>query len=149
VNDRFLAVCTRWQLREVGGEQTPNDHTDPVHDGAVLVDLVELHRVVVDEVADPATSALERFASYRTRFDHALGRLRAGDLDWFTRPMIDSYHTVWFELHDDLLATLGLDRAAERAAARSDSAGQPMHATSRGRGQTGRVGGVAGPADEE
>ena len=27
--------------------------------------------------------------------------------------MIDSYHTVWFELHEDLLATLGLERAAE------------------------------------
>ena len=24
--------------------------------------------------------------------------------------MIDSYHTVWFELHEDLLATLGIER---------------------------------------
>jgi hypothetical protein len=27
--------------------------------------------------------------------------------------MIPSFHTVWFELHEDLLATLGLDRSAE------------------------------------
>ena len=29
--------------------------------------------------------------------------MRAGDSDWFTKPMIASYHTVWFELHEDLL----------------------------------------------
>jgi hypothetical protein len=28
--------------------------------------------------------------------------------------MIDSYHTVWFELHEDLLATLGRQRSQER-----------------------------------
>ena len=32
-----------------------------------------------------------------------------------TKPVIESYHTVWFELHEDLLVTLGLDRAAETA----------------------------------
>jgi len=26
---------------------------------------------------------------------------------------MSSYHTVWFELHEDLLATLGIDRASE------------------------------------
>jgi hypothetical protein len=40
-----------------------------------------------------------------------------GDHDWFTKPILASYHTVWFELHEDLLATLGLDRASETAAA--------------------------------
>ena len=36
-----------------------------------------------------------------------------GDTDWFTKPLIDSYHTVWFELHEDLLATLAIERARE------------------------------------
>jgi hypothetical protein len=27
--------------------------------------------------------------------------------------VIDSYHTVWFELHEDLLSTLGIERASE------------------------------------
>jgi hypothetical protein len=31
--------------------------------------------------------------------------------------MMPSFHTVWFELHEDLLATLGLERSTE-----SDSA---------------------------
>jgi hypothetical protein len=29
--------------------------------------------------------------------------------------MIDSYHTVWFQLHEDLLNTLGIERSKEAA----------------------------------
>jgi hypothetical protein len=149
VNGPFLDVCTRWQLREVDGEQVVNDHADPAHDDAVLSDLGPLHRVVVHDVTVPAGDALQRFSGYRERFEHALERLRAGELDWFTRPMIDSYHTIWFELHDDLLATLGLDRAAERERARTDPVGEPVHATSPARGQTGGAGMPVGPTSEE
>ena len=44
----------------------------------------------------------------------------AGEVDWFTRPTIPSYHSVWFELHENLLATLGIDRAQE-ASGRPDA----------------------------
>jgi hypothetical protein len=27
--------------------------------------------------------------------------------------MIASYHTVWFEMHEDLLSTLGIERGSE------------------------------------
>jgi hypothetical protein len=30
--------------------------------------------------------------------------------------VVDSYHTVWFELHEDLLCTLGLERSSETTA---------------------------------
>jgi pyruvate,orthophosphate dikinase len=33
--------------------------------------------------------------------------------------MIDSYHTVWFELHEDLIGLAGLSRADEAAAGRA------------------------------
>ena len=46
----------------------------------------------------------------------ALDRVRSGDLDWFTGVEVDSYHRVWFELHENLLATLGIERAREHAA---------------------------------
>jgi hypothetical protein len=29
---------------------------------------------------------------------------------------LDSYHTVWFQLHEDLLVTLGISREEERGA---------------------------------
>ncbi len=47
------------------------------------------------------------------RLDNALARVQAGDFDWFTTPVIDSFHTVWFELHEDLLSTLGIERSKE------------------------------------
>ena len=42
--------------------------------------------------------------------------MRAGERDWFAKPMIDSYHTVWFQLHEDLLNTLGIERSKEVSA---------------------------------
>ena len=36
-----------------------------------------------------------------------------GDTEWITSPSIDSYHTVWMQLHEDLLLALGRDRATE------------------------------------
>ena len=56
---------------------------------------------------------LPRFARYAPRLTNAVDRVRAGEVDWFTKPVLDSYHTVWFELHEDLLATLGIERGEE------------------------------------
>jgi pyruvate,orthophosphate dikinase len=33
-------------------------------------------------------------------------------------PLKDSYHTVWFEFHEELMTAGGRDRAAEEAAER-------------------------------
>lgn len=112
VNPTFLQLCTQWQLVEIDGVQTLNDHQDPVRDAAVLDRLAEVHDVVLG-IGDDLTTALERFHGYRPRFEYAMSRLEANDVDWFTKPLIDSYHSVWFELHEDLLATLGRDRTSE------------------------------------
>ncbi|MBV8161068.1 MAG: hypothetical protein JO265_09110 [Acidimicrobiia bacterium] len=60
-------------------------------------------------------SVLDRFGPYGQRLAAAVERVEAGDHDWFTKPLIDSYHTVWFELHEDLLSTLGKERASEES----------------------------------
>ena len=114
LNTELLTVCTVWQLREVNGESTPNDHTDGVYDAEVIEQLARLHAHVEPIGADLAI-LLDRFAGYGARLSFALARVRAGDLDFFTKPMIASYHTVWFELHEDLLATLGIERGSEGA----------------------------------
>jgi hypothetical protein len=49
-------------------------------------------------------AVLPRFQGYDARFSAALAR---GDVD---RSDVDSCHRVWFELHEDLLATLNLRR---------------------------------------
>jgi hypothetical protein len=43
-------------------------------------------------------------------------RVSEGERDWLTSPRVDSYHTVWMELHEELLAALGLERGSEEQA---------------------------------
>lgn len=111
-NAEMLAVCTAWQMREIDGRQVVNDHSDPDHDAAVVADLVRID-AAVQPVCTRLADVLARFAGYGPRFAHALARVRSGEGDWFTKPTIDSYHTVWFELHENLLATLGIPRGSE------------------------------------
>ncbi|HLT70590.1 MAG TPA: hypothetical protein VKZ72_10520 [Acidimicrobiales bacterium] len=112
LNPAVLDACSRWQVREVAGRTVRNDHGDPDHDAAVVSDLVRLHRRA-EPVLDELAAALDRYRPYGPRLRRALDRVLAGEREWFTAPSIPSYHTVWFELHEDLLTTLGRSRSAE------------------------------------
>ena len=112
LDPELKAACTDFQVR---GGQTLNDHADPDYDNEVIGRLAEINRRVQPVVAK-LSEVLDRFGHYGGRLDNALNRVVGGDIDWFTKPSLDSYHEVWFELHEDLLATLGIDRAAEMAA---------------------------------
>jgi hypothetical protein len=112
LNGDLLAVCTAWQLRPEGEASVVNDHSDPGYDGEVVERLAVVDgrvRPIVDDLA----ASLDRYGRYSPRLGAALDKVRTGEPEWFTRPIIDSYHTVWFELHEDLLCTLGLERSAE------------------------------------
>lgn len=108
LNPELLDLCTAWQLRPVDGVTTINDHGDSAYDARVLDRFTELHDRVVPICGELAT-ALPRFARYRTRLADALDRARKGELE-YVADGIGSYHTVWAELHEDLLATLGISR---------------------------------------
>ena len=112
VNPELLDVCTSWQLRSVNGSTAINDHADAAYDASVVDRLGALHDEAQPLLAE-LRSTLPRFARYPERLAHALARVRAGEAEWFTKPLLDSYHTVWFELHEDLLSTLGIQRGAE------------------------------------
>jgi DNA-binding MarR family transcriptional regulator len=116
LNADMLSVCTDWQLRTVAGTAIPNDHTDAAYDAGVLGRLGSIHEGVLPVASDLA-GAMTRFGRYGDRLATALERVTAGEQEWFTKPVIDSYHTVWFELHEDLLCTLGLERASETSSA--------------------------------
>jgi hypothetical protein len=60
-----------------------------------------------------AAGVVGRFRSYERRLASALEQLRAGDERFFTGVTVDSFHTVWFECHEDLIQTLGRDRVQE------------------------------------
>lgn len=112
VNERLLGVCTSWQLRTVDGEPVINRHDDPDYDRSVFDELRTLDAKIRPVLAE-LTSALERFRGHDHRLRYALDQVLAGDYEYFTKPMFPSYHSVWFELHEDLLATLGTERASE------------------------------------
>jgi hypothetical protein len=114
LNPDLLSVCTAWQLREVDGESSVNDHSDGIYDAGVIEQLTSLH-AKAEPICDRLADSLERYSGYGPRLSYALDKVRTGDPDWFTKPMIPSYHTVWFEMHEDLLATLGIERGSEAA----------------------------------
>jgi hypothetical protein len=110
LNTAFKQLCTDWQLRPgPGGEPVPNDHTDAAYDGAIVDRLGVLHGEISTVLTD-VTAALPRFESYPRRFTSALGRLRAGERSALARPLSDSYHDVWMQLHEDFLLSLGRGR---------------------------------------
>lgn len=111
LNATLLRVCTDWQVVDIEANEL-NHHDDPDYDAAVIARLGAVDDGVTPICADLA-SALARYGPYAGRFATALDRVRSGLNEWFTKPIIDSYHTVWMELHEDLLATLAIDRASE------------------------------------
>jgi hypothetical protein len=112
LNREVLQLCTDWQMRPGG---VPNDHTDIAYDWSVIDRLAAL-----DERAGPVLQRLgdaePRFAPYRERLRAARLRVLDGERDWLISPRVDSYHTVWMELHEELLAALGLERGSEEQA---------------------------------
>src|SRR5437879_11420795 len=105
VNPELLEVCTSWQLKSTDDGQSINDHLDADYDAAVVGRLGDVHARALP-VVDDLASTLARFARYPERLARALDRVRAGETEWFTKPLPDSYHPRWFELHEDLLSTL-------------------------------------------
>ncbi|MEU9609433.1 transcriptional regulator [Streptomyces sp. NPDC048057] len=108
LNAELLDLCTAWQLRTVDGVPTANDHRDATYDARVLDRFLALHlRAAI--VCAEVTAVLPRFTGYGVRLTEALNRAVAGELEYVTDDTA-SYHTVWAELHEDLLVTLGIPR---------------------------------------
>lgn len=138
LNPAMLQVCTDWQLRpvvfepqgdaaasdaaatdandnaEIAAVLVANDHSDAAYDRMVVGVLKALNTDVQPIVASLA-AIFDRFAGYGLRLSTALLNVEIGKIDWFDKPIIDSCHTVWFELHEDLLSTLGIERGQEVA----------------------------------
>ncbi len=118
LDGRMKTIVTAWQMKEVDGAQVLNDHADAAYDAAVLARLAELH---VDAGAwiSPLIERLPRLAAYEARLAAAAAAAAAGDPLYFASPRVDSYHGVWFELHEDLIRLAGKTREEEVAAGRA------------------------------
>ena len=109
INDDLKQIVTDWQCRIVDGELILNDHQDREHDDAVIARLRATDAEVTDALA-PLSAVLPRFDSYTRRLRRALAGIDAGDHSMVAAPIKDSYHTVWFELHEELLVLTGRPR---------------------------------------
>lgn len=94
LNPELLDLCTAWQTRTAGD---------------VVLDLFTDFHTRADAVLAGLSATLPRFDRYRARLSAALDRAVAGET-WFLTDDLEAYHTVWFQLHEDLLATLGIPR---------------------------------------
>lgn len=109
INRELKSLITQWQGMNVGGRQVPNDHSDAAYDGRILDRLASLHERAETLLARMALR-LPRLGRYATRLGAALDRALNGDHEWVSGIRCDSYHTVWFEMHEDLLRLLGRKR---------------------------------------
>ena len=99
-NDPVKALCTRWQRV-----------TDDADRFELLEELAEIHALAGRVLADAGT-VVARFGRHGDRLGSALDRA-PDDPRYVVSPLVDSYHQVWFECHEDFLLTLGRDRADE------------------------------------
>ncbi|MFI1913566.1 pyruvate, phosphate dikinase [Nocardia sp. NPDC020380] len=114
-NADLKVIITDWQMKDPA---TVNDHADPEYDAGVLTRLTATHqrlRPLIRRLGGLAP----RLVRYTDRLDRAVERIGEGDHTYVARPIMDSYHTVWFELHEDLIGLCGLTRAEEAAAGRA------------------------------
>lgn len=106
INRQLRDLCTAWQLRPDG---SANDHSDDAYDADI--------RDRLDDIDEAIAPLLKRFSEdipridgYRARLTESLVKLDDGDNAWLASPLIDSYHTVWMHLHQELLLTIGMSR---------------------------------------
>jgi hypothetical protein len=111
INRRLRDVCSAWQTRPDG---MPNDHSDGAYDDTVRDRLDEVHSAI-GPVLRRMAAVEPRLAGYRPRLQDALDKFDDGESAWLASPLMDSYHTVWMQLHQELILMLGLTRADDEA----------------------------------
>lgn len=106
VNKELKQLITDWQTMEVGGKRVTNDHSDKDYDADIIDKLGDLHERF-EPILKKMTQAEARMTVYENKLETALEKAEDGDPEWVSAANIESYHTVWFEMHEDLLRVLG------------------------------------------
>lgn len=105
LNDRFVALVSRWQL-----ESSPAAGAASADKERLVSSLLTIGEQL-REVLSELIRVLPRFGRYPAQYAAAAESARRGDLSWVAGVGFLSCHTVWAELHQDLLSTLGRDRS--------------------------------------
>jgi pyruvate,orthophosphate dikinase len=97
VNSDIKALITAWQLSK---SQPPTRRQE------ILRQLTAAHRLALPLLKE-LEGSVPKMASYRSRLSVAASRIESGDDRYVAGLSVDSYHTIWFELHQDLLTVAG------------------------------------------
>lgn len=108
LNVKFKELVTNWQVKIIDGIPVLNDHSDPDYDSAILNQIFNLHENVI-KTLDKMASILPIYKNYIGRLDFAIEKLGEGAFDYLTKDK-NSYHNVWFELHESILKLWGKER---------------------------------------
>ena len=106
INRELKQLITDWQTVEIGGSRVPNDHSNKDYDARIIDRLSALHERF-EPVLKSLVACAPRLAVYQRKLEEALAKVEDGDIAWVSDARTESYHTVWFELHEDLLRLLG------------------------------------------
>ncbi len=107
--DEFFAFDADLKRRLSAWQLRPPDARDPARTGAALAS-VRAAAGGAQVVTERLVTIVPRLAPYAHRLAAALRQLAAGDERFVASPRVESLHQVWFELHEDLLVTLGRER---------------------------------------
>jgi hypothetical protein len=106
INATLKALITDWQVVTIGGARVANDHSDAGYDERIIDRLGALHEGA-EALLGRLARHLPRLAIYSRKLQTALEKAEDGAVEWVSDARIESYHTLWFELHEDLLRLLG------------------------------------------
>ena len=109
LNKEFKELVTRWQLKDEGGMLVPNDHSDPDYDFKIIEQLSVVHEKTMN-ILKKICEIVPAFKIYAKRLENALNLLMNGNLEYMVDKSKESYHEVWFELHESLLKISGMKR---------------------------------------
>lgn len=109
VNISLKQVITDWQTMTVGGKKVANDHSDPDYDADIIDRIGAIHEQV-EPIIKRLAVHLPRLSVFGDKLLSALEAAEDGDHEWVSDIRRESYHTVWFELHEDLLRIMGRER---------------------------------------
>jgi hypothetical protein len=100
LNDDVKGLAARWQ------------HAASDDDRFELLGRLEDIHEMAEKALSRTGDVVPRFERYCRRLGAALQKIE-DDPRFFVSPLVDSYHNVWFECHEDFLLTLGRTRAEE------------------------------------
>ena len=110
LNARFQHAVTRWQVHPLPGDTLAATTTRITAGTTASCRIWQPSVADSKPLAEDLEALLARFSGYATRYGTALARVERGERRWVDDMSRDSCHRVWFELHEALIASLGLTR---------------------------------------